>query len=43
MRRLIKIVLSIMVCGAIIAAQPFPVLSDPLDPYIQAAKKEGGP
>ncbi|MDP2643381.1 MAG: extracellular solute-binding protein [Desulfobacterales bacterium] len=41
MNNLIKNWLFLTVCGAILSVQPFAAHSDPLDPYIQAAKKEG--
>ncbi|MDP2644429.1 MAG: extracellular solute-binding protein [Desulfobacterales bacterium] len=41
MSRISKICFLLLVCGVIMAVQPFPVHSDPLDPYIEGAKKEG--
>ncbi|MDP2647109.1 MAG: hypothetical protein Q8P24_19410, partial [Desulfobacterales bacterium] len=41
MNRISKICFLLLVCGVVMAVIPFPLHSDPLDPYIQAAKKEG--
>jgi ABC-type Fe3+ transport system substrate-binding protein len=41
MNRLIKKWLFLIVCSGALAVQPLPAHSDPLDPYIAAAKKEG--
>ncbi|MDP2644143.1 MAG: extracellular solute-binding protein [Desulfobacterales bacterium] len=41
MKRLNKMWLFLIVCGAMITLLPLPAHSNPLDPYIQAAKKEG--
>ncbi|MDP2644697.1 MAG: extracellular solute-binding protein [Desulfobacterales bacterium] len=43
MNRLTKksVILTLLICGGLTVVQPFSVRADPLDPYIQAAKKEG--
>ncbi|MDP2644213.1 MAG: extracellular solute-binding protein [Desulfobacterales bacterium] len=41
MNRLMKMCVSLMVCAAVIVLQPLAARANPLDPYIQAAKKEG--
>ncbi|MDP2646111.1 MAG: extracellular solute-binding protein [Desulfobacterales bacterium] len=39
-RRITKCMI-LIICGGLLVARPFPARSDPLDPYIAAAKKEG--
>ncbi|MDP2644943.1 MAG: extracellular solute-binding protein [Desulfobacterales bacterium] len=41
MYRRIKLWFFIIVCGPLLSFQPFAAHADPLDPYIQAAEKEG--
>ncbi|MDP2647592.1 MAG: extracellular solute-binding protein [Desulfobacterales bacterium] len=41
MNRMLNVCFLLLFCGTIMAVDPFLAHSDPLDPYIQAAKKEG--
>ncbi|MDP2644696.1 MAG: extracellular solute-binding protein [Desulfobacterales bacterium] len=41
MSKLIKKCFFLVICGGLLAIQPLSVHADPLDPYIQGAKKEG--